>query len=94
MVNSAKRDSKRRTDFYKNMCRLHFYKYVVHNQNIPSPIRARYKALSMNVKIKIRNRCIITGRGRGVYRFCKLSRGLLQEKALAGYLNGISKSSW
>ena len=96
MINSAKADNRLRKDFYKNMCRLQFYKYIVHNQNIPQTIRVFYKGAMRNLSplVRIRNRCILTGRGRGVYKFCKLSRGLLQEKGLAGDLMGISKSSW
>lgn len=98
MKNSAKADNRRRKNFYKNLCRLQFFKYIIQNQNIPYNIRLFYKNLYVqNYKdfyTKIRNRCILTGRGRGVYRFCKVSRSILQEKALAGELLGFSKSSW
>ena len=44
--------------------------------------------------IRVRNRCALTGRPRGVYsKFC-LGRSKLREKALAGELPGIKKSSW
>ena len=45
-------------------------------------------------KTRIRNRCELTGRARGVYRKMKLSRIALRELASAGHLPGVIKSSW
>ena len=45
-------------------------------------------------KIRIRNRCEITGRPRGYYRKFKMSRIALRELALAGHIPGMVKSSW
>jgi len=44
--------------------------------------------------IRLRNRCQITGRARGVYRKFKVSRLVFREMALAGLIPGITKSSW
>ncbi len=43
---------------------------------------------------RLRNRCIITGRPRGIYRKFKLSRISFRELASDGKLPGITKSSW
>jgi small subunit ribosomal protein S14 len=43
---------------------------------------------------RIRNRCALTGRPRGVYRKFKLSRISLRELASAGQIPGMVKSSW
>ena len=43
---------------------------------------------------RLRNRCIITGRPRGIYRKFKLSRIAFRELASDGKLPGITKSSW
>src|SRR5512137_2455750 len=43
---------------------------------------------------RIRNRCELTGRPRGVYRKFKLSRMALRELASAGQIPGVAKSSW
>ncbi len=96
MTNPAKADARRRNKFYKNMCRSLFYKSIVQNQNLAPHIRlfALEKIRGTESIVKIRNRCILTGRGRGVYRFCKLSRIKLKEKASAGALMGVSKTSW
>ncbi len=45
-------------------------------------------------KIRIRNRCELTGRSRGVYSKFKLSRSALRQLALRGELPGVTKSSW
>ena len=45
-------------------------------------------------KVRIRNRCVLTGRSRGVYRKFKLSRIVFRELASKGHIPGITKSSW
>ena len=45
-------------------------------------------------KIRIRNRCEITGRPRGNYRKFGLSRIKLRELSMSGDLPGVVKSSW
>jgi len=44
--------------------------------------------------IRIRNRCELTGRTRGVYRKFGLSRIKLRELSMKGSLPGVVKSSW
>ena len=41
-----------------------------------------------------RNRCLITGRPRGVYRKFGISRIMLRELALKGMIPGMRKASW
>jgi small subunit ribosomal protein S14 len=43
---------------------------------------------------RIRNRCELTGRPRGVYRKHKLSRIALRELGSKGLIPGLVKSSW
>ena len=45
-------------------------------------------------KVRIRNRCAITGRPHGVYRKLKISRISLRQLTLAGKIPGMIKSSW
>lgn len=40
------------------------------------------------------NRCMLTGRSRGVLRKFKISRIMLRELALAGKIPGLRKASW
>ena len=44
--------------------------------------------------IRVRNRCEITGRTRGVYRKFGLSRIKIRELSMSGSLPGVVKSSW
>ena len=45
-------------------------------------------------KIRVRNRCKLTGRTRGVYRKFGLSRIKIRELSMSGELPGVVKSSW
>ena len=74
-------------------------KKIVNNRKLP--IEERFQAqlklskLPKNSsKIRIRNRCEITGRPHGVYRKLKISRIALRELALSGKIPGMVKSSW
>lgn len=45
-------------------------------------------------KVRMRNRCALTGRPRGYYRKFNLSRIALRDLASRGELPGVVKSSW
>ncbi|SDH32718.1 30S ribosomal protein S14 [Roseospirillum parvum] len=45
-------------------------------------------------KVRLRNRCQITGRPRGTYRKFKLARVKLRDMASEGQIPGMVKSSW
>ena len=45
-------------------------------------------------KVRIRNRCEITGRPRGNYRKLRMCRNQLRELASQGRIPGMTKSSW
>ena len=45
-------------------------------------------------KIRIRNRCEVSGRPHGVYRKLKISRIALRQLGLEGKIPGMVKSSW
>jgi small subunit ribosomal protein S14 len=44
--------------------------------------------------VRLRNRCAMTGRPRGVYRKFGLGRNKLRELALRGEVPGVIKASW
>ncbi len=44
--------------------------------------------------IRLRSRCKLTGRPRGVYKKFKISRLCLREFANAGLIPGMTKASW
>lgn len=45
-------------------------------------------------KVRIRNRCSLSGRPRGFHRRFGVSRITFRELALAGKIPGVTKSSW
>ena len=45
-------------------------------------------------KIRVRNRCEVSGRPHGVYRKLKISRIALRQLGLQGKIPGMVKSSW
>jgi small subunit ribosomal protein S14 len=44
--------------------------------------------------VRLRNRCQLTGRPRGVFRKFGLSRNKLREIAFRGEVPGMTKASW
>lgn len=57
--------------------------------------RSGFHALPRNASpCRMRNRCQITGRPRGVYRKFGLGRNKLREAAMRGDIPGLRKASW
>jgi|TARA_X000000368_G_C22676022_1_gene556098 small subunit ribosomal protein S14 len=74
-------------------------KKIILNKKLPLDERfqAQLKLAKLprnSAKIRIRNRCEITGRPHGVYRKLRISRIALRELASAGKIPGMTKSSW
>jgi small subunit ribosomal protein S14 len=57
--------------------------------------RAKLQALPRNASpVRLRNRCALTGRPRGVYRKFGLGRNKLRDIAMRGEIPGMTKASW
>lgn len=57
--------------------------------------RLKLQALPRNASpSRVRNRCALTGRPRGVFRKFGLCRNKLREFAMRGEVPGMTKSSW
>jgi small subunit ribosomal protein S14 len=74
-------------------------KAIANDEELPMEERfaARLKLAELprnSAKVRIRNRCEITGRPRAVYRKFKLSRIALRDLASTGQIPGMVKSSW
>ena len=74
-------------------------KKIVMNKNIS--FEERFKAQQKlsklprnSAKVRVRNRCQITGRPHGVYQKLKISRIALRQLGLQGKIPGLVKSSW
>ena len=74
-------------------------KKIIKNKKLPLEERfaAQLKLAKIprnSAKVRIRNRCEITGRPRGVYRKLRISRIALRDLASQGKIPGMTKSSW
>ncbi|MBP37654.1 MAG: 30S ribosomal protein S14 [Candidatus Pelagibacter sp.] len=74
-------------------------KKIIKNKKLPLEERfaAQLKLAKVprnSSKVRIRNRCEITGRPHGVYRKLKISRIALRDLASKGKIPGMTKSSW
>ena len=95
-INKNNRRIKLSNKFYKKRQNL---KKIIMNKKLPleERFKAQQKLSSLprnSSKIRIRNRCQITGRPHGVYRKLKISRIALRQLGLQGKIPGLVKSSW
>ena len=95
-INKNNRRIKLSDKFYKKREEL---KKIVMNKKLS--LEERFKAQQKlsklprnSAKIRVRNRCQITGRPHGVYRKLKISRIALRKLGLEGKIPGMVKSSW
>ena len=95
-INKNNKRVKLSNKFYKKRKNL---KKIVMNKNLT--LEERFKAQQKlsklprnSAKIRVRNRCQITGRPHGVYRKLKISRIALRQLGLQGKIPGMVKSSW
>ena len=95
-VNKNNKRIKLSNKFYKKREKL---KKIIMNKKLP--LEERFKAQQKlsklprnSAKIRVMNRCQITGRPHGVYRKLKISRIALRDLGLSGLIPGMTKSSW
>ena len=95
-INKNNRRIKLSNKYYKKRNDL---KKIVMNKKLPLEERfiAQQKLSKLprnSAKIRVRNRCEITGRPHGVYRKLRVSRIALRQMASSGKIPGMTKSSW
>ena len=93
------RDKNRRKTVEKFKAKRAALLEVIHNMKAPDEdrdaARARLQRLPRDASpVRLRNRCALTGRPRGVYRKFGLGRIKLRELALHGEVPGVIKASW
>ena len=95
-VNKNNRRIKLSDKFFNKRAKL---KKIIMDKKLP--LEERFKAQQKlsklprnSSKIRVMNRCQITGRPHGVYRKLKISRIALRDMASSGKIPGITKSSW
>jgi len=93
------RDIKRRNAILSTEVVRRAYLYVARNQTLPPQVRHQAQ-LQLNTFPKdtrpatVKNRCIESGRGRGIMSEFGLCRFQFRLKALRGELAGVKKASW
>ncbi len=99
MQKQIKKNIKQRLQFLENEKKRIILKAIT--QNLLINKQNRWKTQQQFFEItqessltRIKNRCIMTGRSRSIYRFFKLSRLQLRKWASYGFLPGVSKHSW
>jgi small subunit ribosomal protein S14 len=95
-INKNNRRIKLSNKFFKKRQDL---KKIIMNKSIP--LEERFKAQQKlsklprnSAKVRVMNRCQITGRPHSVYRKLKISRIALRQLGLQGKIPGMIKSSW
>jgi small subunit ribosomal protein S14 len=98
-LSSIEKNKRRAAMASKHRARRQKYKDVIANVN--SSQAERFEAaiklaqLPRNGSItRVRNRCELTGRPRGVYRKFRLARTALRRLASLGLIPGLTKASW
>jgi ribosomal protein S14 len=99
MSNQINRDYKRRQLVARNELKRLQYKAISQDINLIPRIRLEaafcLNKLNRNsALVRVRNRCVMTGRARSVYSKYKMSRIVFRELASKGSLTGVTKSSW
>jgi small subunit ribosomal protein S14 len=95
----VERNNKRRRLTKQYASRRAALKAKVKDQSLPTEERfqaqLKLAQLPRNAsKVRIRNRCELSGRPRGFYRKLKMSRIALRELTSQGLIPGMVKSSW
>ena len=99
MKNLVERDKKRRHLVLRYEETRIILKYLLSNRNLSAEVRAHAVELFGRLpkdssKTRLNSRCIVTGRGKSVSRYFRLSRIMLRMFASSGSLSGLQKSSW
>ena len=93
------RDLKRRVTVKKFAAKRAELMALVNNQKLSTEeryeARLKLQKLPRNASpVRLRNRCALTGRPRGVFRKFGLARGKLRDIAMRGEIPGVIKASW
>lgn len=98
-VSAMQKNEKRRRMVKRDASKRSELKAVIKDRELPPEERfmAQLKLAEMprnGSKVRIRNRCRLTGRPRGYYRKFGISRIGLRDLGSVGALPGVVKSSW
>lgn len=99
MANFIERDKRKRNCYLNFFKKRETLKKLLKDREQEMPIR--YKAqIDLNnlvkdsSKVRLSNRCLITGRTHSVLKIFRMSRIKIRELISSGLINGTKKSSW
>ncbi|MCA0274891.1 MAG: 30S ribosomal protein S14 [Proteobacteria bacterium] len=98
-TSSVEKNNRRRKLVDQYAAKRKALKDIIMDQSKPieERFRAQLKLAALprnSAKIRIRNRCEVTGRPRAYYRKLKMSRIALRDLGSTGKIPGLVKSSW
>ena len=98
-TSAIERNKKRIRMVKKAAAKRQRLKAIANDKSLPmeDQFSARLKLAKMprnSSPVRIRNRCLLSGRPRGTYRKFKMSRIALRDLASTGQIPGMVKSSW
>ncbi|KAJ9155226.1 hypothetical protein NKR23_g1927 [Pleurostoma richardsiae] len=93
------RDHSKRKAFEQFEAERQALRYIIRNTTLPPRTRAEAQLQLTQMHCytrptQIKNRCVISGRGRGIFRDFKMSRYNFRLQAYEGNLPGVKKASW
>ena len=99
MANSIRTDKKRRKLYLKRFLKRNSLRKIIHDNNSTDFERynaqmALQKMPRNSSKIRIKNRCTITGRTHGLVGPFNISRIKLRELVSNGLVPGVKKAVW
>ncbi|MEO0544314.1 MAG: 30S ribosomal protein S14 [Pseudomonadota bacterium] len=98
-VSAVEKNNRRRRLVKSHAAKRAALKKITKDRSLP--IEERFKATLKlaemprnGAKVRVRNRCEVSGRPRGFYRKLRMSRIALRELGNLGKVPGVVKSSW
>ncbi|MEE9331303.1 MAG: 30S ribosomal protein S14 [Methylophilaceae bacterium] len=95
----TEREKKRRATVKKFAAKRAAIMAIINDQNVSveeqREARLKLQALPRNASpVRLRNRCALTGRPRGVFSKFGIGRSKLRDLMMAGKVPGVTKASW
>ena len=95
----TEREIKRRKIVEKYKAKRKALNEIINNSSVTNEERMEARLKLQNLPrnsspVRLRNRCALTGRPRGVYSKFGIARGKLRDLMMFGEVPGVTKASW
>ncbi|EME85972.1 uncharacterized protein MYCFIDRAFT_210375 [Pseudocercospora fijiensis CIRAD86] len=97
--NKNLRDHTKRKVFEQTEPERQALRYLIRNTSLPQRTRAQAQLQLSQMhcytrSTQIKNRCVMGGKGRGIFQDFRMARYQFRMNALAGRIPGVKKASW